>query len=102
MLFHVTATHTPDDCPGYNRDKLPELLEASKGMPAKAQELGIKVLFNVNAAPEHVSYLLLEADDPFSVALLMTETPFKQDFKVNAVDHQQAVQQKAAEMYGQG
>ena len=45
MLFHVTATHTPDDCPGYNRDKLPELFEASKGMPAKAQELGIKVLF---------------------------------------------------------
>ena len=42
MLFHVTATHTPDDCPGYNRDKLPELLEASKGMPAKAQELGIR------------------------------------------------------------
>ena len=102
MLFHVTATHTPDDCPGYNRDKLPELLEASKRIPAKAKELNIKVLFNVNGAPDHVSYLLLEADDPYSIALLVTETPFKQDFKVTAVEHQQVVQQRAAEIFGQG
>ena len=102
MLFHVTATHTPDDCPGYNRDKLPELLEAAKGIPAKAQELNIKVLFNVNGAPEHVSYLLLEADDPSSVALLLTETPLKQDFKVTAVEYQQVVLQRAAKLFGQG
>ena len=102
MLFHVTATHTPDDCPGYNHDTIPALIEASKGIPAKAEELSIKILFSVNAAPEHVTFLLLEADDPYSIALLLTEIPFKQDFKVTAVDYQQTVMQRAAEIYGQG
>ena len=27
MLFHVTATHTVDDCPGYHHEKMPAILE---------------------------------------------------------------------------
>jgi hypothetical protein len=76
-------------------------MEASKGMPALAEKLNIKVLFNVNGAPEHVTYLLLEADDPFSIAQFVTEVPFKQDFEVTAVEHQQVVMQRAAEAYAQ-
>ena len=75
MLFHLTATHTPDDCPGYNPDRMPEFLAAGPALQEKAKELNIKVLFNVNGAPEHVSFLLLEADDPYSVALFVTELP---------------------------
>ena len=54
----------------------------------------------VNAAPEHVSYALLEADDPYSVALFSTTIPFKQDFKVTAVEHQHVISQRAKEYYG--
>ena len=99
MLFHVTATHTPDDCPGYNQDNLKKLLAGSENVRAKAQELNVKVHFSVNAAPEHVAYLLLEADDPYSVALFVTAMPFKQDFKVSAVEYQQEVTARAKEYY---
>ena len=55
MLFHITATHTADNCPGYNRELMPALIEAIEKSDAVASELGIKVHFMVNAAPEHVS-----------------------------------------------
>ena len=28
MLFHITATHTEDNCPGYNRELMPPMLDA--------------------------------------------------------------------------
>ena len=62
----------------------------------------MKVLFNVNGAPEHVSFLLVEADDPYSVALFLTEVPLKQDFKVVPVIHAQDLGKRAAEYYGIG
>ena len=27
MLFHVTATHTEENCPAYNLDRMPELIK---------------------------------------------------------------------------
>ncbi len=30
MLFHVTATHTVDDCPGYHHEKMPAILEGAE------------------------------------------------------------------------
>ena len=102
MLFHVTASHTPEECPGYNTDRMPEFLGGAAALQDKAKELNIKVHFMVNAAPEHVMYALLEANDPYSVALFLTSVPFKQDFKVTAVEHQQVVAQRAKEYYGIG
>ena len=43
MLFHVTATHSADNCPGYNRELMPPMLEAFEGSRDLATELGIKV-----------------------------------------------------------
>ena len=47
-----------------------------------ASELGIKVHFMVNAAPEHVTYALLETEDSSRIALWTTSFPFKQDFDI--------------------
>ncbi len=102
MLFHITATHSVDDCPGYNQDRLPELAAAMSKMPARAKELHVKPLFLVNAAPEHVSYSLVEAEDPYSIALLLTDIPFKQDFKVTAVEYTETIMRRAMEERGQG
>ncbi len=30
MLFHVTATHTEDNCPGYHPEQMPAVLEAAE------------------------------------------------------------------------
>ena len=85
MLFHMTATHTADNCPGYNPELMPGLVEAIEGSDAVASDLGIKVHFMVNAAPEHVTYALVETDDSSRLALWTTSFPFKQDFKITPV-----------------
>ena len=41
MLFHVTATHTADNCPGYNPELMPGTVEAIEGYEALASDLGI-------------------------------------------------------------
>ncbi len=102
MLFHIPATHSVDASPGYNRDLIPELAAAMRNMPSRAQELHIKPLFTVNAAPKHVSYSLVEAEDPYSIALLLTDIPFKPDFKVAPVEYQETVLRRAMEEQGKG
>ena len=54
MLFHLTATHTVDNCPAYNRERMPAVVEAIEASEVRAKELGIKVHFMVNASPKHV------------------------------------------------
>ena len=85
MLFHITATHTADDCPGYNPEAMPGTVEAIENSDAVAGELGIKVHFLVNGAPEHATYALVETDDSSRLMLWTSSFPFKQDFKVTPV-----------------
>jgi hypothetical protein len=85
MLFHITGTHTADNCPGYNPELMPGMVEAIEKSDALASELGIKVDFMVNGAPEHVTYALVETDDSSRIAFWTSSFPLKQDFKVSAV-----------------
>ena len=86
MLFHVTATHTVDDCPGYHRDRFPAILEGADKIDDFAKQFNVKVHFLLNGAPEHVFYALLEADSNHSLANFLLETlRFQQDFKVTPV-----------------
>ena len=85
MLFHVTMTHTVDDCPGYNPEKMPEVLASFEKVDAVAKELTIKVHFYVEAAPEHVAYALLETDNQSSILGFLTASPMRQDFKITPV-----------------
>ena len=102
MLFHVTATHSVDNCPGYNQDKFPQLIEAASGMEQTAKDLGVKVHFVLNGLPEHVVFSLLEADSPAAVARLLVSAPIKQDFKMTAVVHDHEVIEMAKAMMAQG
>ena len=85
MLFHLTATHTVDNCPAYNRERMPAVVEAIEASEARAKELGIKVHFVVNASPKHVIYALLEAENVAGVALWVNSFPVKQDCDINPV-----------------
>lgn len=102
MLFHVTATHSPDDCPGYNREDMPQIIAAIENAENVAKELGVKIHFLVNGAPEHVVFLLLEADSPASIAMFANSFPLKQDFDVTAVVHEKDMVAMAKEMMGRG
>ena len=102
MLFHIAMTHTVDECPGYNHDKMPELLAAGAKMEELGKKLNVKVHFLVNGMPEHVSYALVEADSPTSVAFFLADIPLRQDFKVTPVVHMHEAMDAAKAMMAQG
>ncbi|MDP9236380.1 MAG: hypothetical protein M3P30_03110 [Chloroflexota bacterium] len=86
MLLHVTATHTEDNCPGYNVEKIPEVMKGLIARADIAKQHNVKLLGLWSGAPDHVFYWLVEADSVHDVDLLMTEsTPFKQAYRVTPV-----------------
>jgi len=85
MLFHITATHSEENCPGYNPELMPGTIEAIEKSDEVAGGLGIKVHFLVNGAPEHVAYALVETDDSSRLAPWTGSFPLKQDFKITPV-----------------
>ena len=87
MLFHLTMTHTAEDCPGYNMEKMPEIISSAENMEKTAEELNVRMLFYVEGAPEHVSFALIEAENLSQVIGFVSAIPFRQDFKVTAVTH---------------
>jgi len=87
MLFHLTMTHTAEDCPGYNPEKMPEIISSAENMEKTAEELNVKVFFYVEGAPEHVSFALIEAENMSQVIGFISAIPIRQDFKVTAVTH---------------
>ena len=88
MLFHVTMTHTTEDCPGYNREKMPEFVAAWEKLDTIAKELNVKVHFSVNEAPGHVSYALLEAESHSSIFGYLSAIPIRQNFNISPVMHE--------------
>ena len=86
MLFHVTATHTEENCPGYHHEMMPTVLAAAEKQEETAKELGVKVHFFLNGAPEHVFYALIETDNVASVGrFFINGLPIVSSFKVTAV-----------------
>lgn len=85
MLFHVTARHDVNNCGIYNEDIRLSLQEFAPSIPIRCEELGVKVHFAVNGHPDHVFYLLVEADDLTAVCSLLCEIPMKQGFDIKPV-----------------
>ncbi|MBI1886752.1 MAG: hypothetical protein HYS09_10655 [Chloroflexi bacterium] len=86
MLIHVTATHSEDNCPGYNTELIPEVMKGLEAREEIARRRNIKLLGLWSAAPDHTFYALLEANSLFDIDLFFEDvTPFKQGFKVTPV-----------------
>ena len=71
---------------------------AIESLESVAQELNVKVHFLVNAAPENVTYLLVEADSPSALARLAVSFPIVQDFKVTPVMREQELAAMSRQM----
>ncbi len=95
MLFHVTMTHTPDNCPGYNRETLPNFVAGTDKLEGIAAELNVKVHFLLWAAPEHVAFALLEADSLGAIGQFVNAIPIRQEYRVTPVEHLQQVTETA-------
>lgn len=73
MLFHVTITHEAADCPGFNPELIPGAIESLQNLDAVAEKFGVKVHGLYNALPDHVEYLLCEAESPVALGSYVTE-----------------------------
>ncbi len=90
MLFHLTLTHTADNCPGYwPPEKQAKLYAQADKIMGAAKDLKVKVHFILSGAPEHVNYALLEADGIGAVNSFVNGFPFRIDTKVTPVLHLQ-------------
>jgi hypothetical protein len=86
MLFHVTLSHTEDNCPAYDRARMPEVLAAFENLSPLAEELKVKLQSFVWTPTDHVAYLLLEADNLNSLNRFIFSIPIKQHTKVVPVE----------------
>ena len=87
MLFHVTMTHTEDNCPIYHREMMPGVLEAQENLEELGRELNVKIHYFTWCALDHEAYVLLEGDDLSDVSRLLFSIPMRQDIKIAPVEH---------------
>jgi hypothetical protein len=87
MLFHVTMTHTADNCPAYHTEKMPVLLASLEKLEALGRELNIKPHEVLWGAPEHVAYAVVEAESLGSLGRYLNSIALTQDFKITAVSN---------------
>ena len=87
MLFHVTITHDAAHCPGFNRDLLPRAIDSLHDLHVTAGKFGVKVHGLYNALPDHLEYLVCDAESPAALAAYLGESlPYGQaDTETHAV-----------------
>jgi len=87
MLFHVTMTHTPENCPAQlPPDKQKKFFAQAEKMQKGAQKMGIKIHFMVGGVG-HIMYALIEADSFDAMNMFFTPMELKQDYQVEPVGH---------------
>lgn len=102
MLFYVTATHSDDNCPGYNLETIPEVLKGLEAREEIAKRHKVKLVGMWSAAPEHTFYMLLEANNLHDIDLFSTQSaPFKQTYRVTPVITADELVQLAKDMMAQ-
>ena len=87
MLFLVTMTHTAENCPAYDPEKMREGIESAEKVESAAKELNLKLHFQVTAILEHTTYTLVETDSPEALTRFFGAIPFPQEFRVTPVEH---------------
>jgi len=103
MLIHVTATHSEDNCPGYNMELIPTVLKGLEAREELARKYGVKLLGFWSGAPDHVFYILVDANSSHDVDLFVNEaTPFKQAYKLTPVIMADELVKLAKEMMARG
>ena len=85
MLFHVTMTHSADDCPAYHTEKMPDLLASLERLEAVGKELNVKAHTLLWGAPEHVAFAVLEAESLGAIARYLNSIALTQDFTITPV-----------------
>jgi len=87
MLFHVTMTHTPENCPAQlPPDKQEKFFAQAEKMQKAAKKMNINIHFMVGAVG-HTMYALIEADSFDAMNMFFSGMEFKQDYQIEPVGH---------------
>jgi hypothetical protein len=87
MLFHVTMTHTADDCPAYHSELVPEFLASVGRLETLGKELNVAAHSVLWGAPDHVAFAVLEADSLNAIARYLNSIAITQDFDITPVQN---------------
>jgi muconolactone delta-isomerase len=85
MLFHITMTHSPENCPAnLPPDEQKKFFIESEKMLDEAKQRNIDIKFMV-AGVGHTMYALMEADDFIALNSFLGGMPFEQDIYAEPV-----------------
>jgi hypothetical protein len=87
MLFHVTMTHTADNCPAYHSDLVPGFLASMEKLEALGKDLNVQTHSLLWGAPDHVAFAVLEADSLNAIARYLNSIAVIQDFDITPVQN---------------
>ena len=87
MLFHVTMTHTADNCPAYHTERMPEVLASLEKLEEVGKELNVKAHALLWGAPDHVAFAVLEADSLGAIGRYLNSIAITQEFKITPVQN---------------
>ena len=87
MLFHVTMTHTADNCPAYHTDRMPEVIGSLENLEEVGQKLNVKAHALLWGAPDHVAFAVLEADSLLAIGRYLNSIAITQEFKITPVEN---------------
>ena len=87
MLFHVTMTHTEDNCAIYHKEMTPAVLESFTHLEALGKELNVKLHYFTVCGPAHVFFVLLEAETLSAVSRYVFSIPMPQKIDIVPVEH---------------
>jgi hypothetical protein len=87
MLFHVTMTHTADNCPAYHTERIPELISSLQKLEGIGKELNVKAHALLWGAPDHVAFAVLEADNLGAIGRYLNSIAITQEFNITPVQN---------------
>ena len=91
MLFHITMTHTPENCPVYwPPDEQKEFFARAEKMQEVAKEMNINIHFML-AGVGHTMYALVEAESFNAMNSFFNGMQLKQDYQIEPVGKVQDV-----------
>ena len=89
MLFHVTMTHTEDNCAVYHKEIAPAVFESFDNLEALGKELNVKLHYFTWCGPAHVAFVLLEAETLSAVSRYVFSIPMRQQIDIVPVERLQ-------------
>ena len=87
MLFHVSMTHTADNCPAYHIERMPEVIASLEALAEKGKEVNVKAHALLWGAPDHVAFAVLEADSLGALGRYLNSIAITQEFKITPVQN---------------